>query len=480
MESNLGRKIKILRKEYNLTQQQLAEILHMSNKTVSKWENGGSIPDCQSLTIMSKEFAIPVEFLTNDKIPYTEVYDYFHSALPLPSADATLDNVIEDIQPQTPVKRSFFGNKKLVMLLGFVCVILISFVVVLSVLTLRGSQTTAETVYKTACDGIVGIKAVDGDGKESFSLGVFLSENKLLAPFSVVAGSTQILVYYNNAAHSVTSVADFNAQAGIAVINSPIDGTLFAVRHKPKAASAVYSIGFPDGDSVASGVPVISEGVVSASNFRLWEGATTFAATGLSNFDSVLLNSDCELLGVYSPSFAQGFDGQPVIPASLFAVVSADYSYSIAEVNARNSSYSVVFKDWDNSVLATQTVTYGGSATAPDAPKRSGNAQYEYVFAGWDADFSRVTQNTVVTAVYTPKAVNYALSVNRTNGGKVSVSGAVCAFGSSVSVIATPDEGFVFSGFYDSSNKLLSTNLKYTFTMPANDVVIFAVFQPEQ
>ena len=50
------------RKEKNLTQEQLAEKLDMSNKTISKWENGKCMPDyavvkslCQGLEITVAE-----------------------------------------------------------------------------------------------------------------------------------------------------------------------------------------------------------------------------------------------------------------------------------------------------------------------------------------------------------------------------------------------------------------------------------------
>ena len=38
----IGKFIAICRKENNLTQEQLAEKLNVSNKTVSRWENGVS------------------------------------------------------------------------------------------------------------------------------------------------------------------------------------------------------------------------------------------------------------------------------------------------------------------------------------------------------------------------------------------------------------------------------------------------------
>ena len=41
----IGKFISLKRKEKNLTQEQLAEKIGVSNKTVSKWENGKCMPD---------------------------------------------------------------------------------------------------------------------------------------------------------------------------------------------------------------------------------------------------------------------------------------------------------------------------------------------------------------------------------------------------------------------------------------------------
>ena len=58
-------------------------------------------------------------------------------------------------------------------------------------------------------------------------------------------------------------------------------------------------------------------------------------------------------------------------------------------------SYTVVFKNWDGTVLKTQTVNYGANATAPATPSRTG-----YTFSGWDASFNNVTNNITVTAQF--------------------------------------------------------------------------------
>ena len=57
--------------------------------------------------------------------------------------------------------------------------------------------------------------------------------------------------------------------------------------------------------------------------------------------------------------------------------------------------HTVTFIDYDGSVLKTQTVENGGSATAPDSPSR-----YGYKFIGWDKSFNNITSDLTVTAQY--------------------------------------------------------------------------------
>lgn len=63
-----GRLINEKRKEKGLTQLQLAELLKVSNRTVSKWENGDGFPDISLLPDISKELDITIdELLTGVK-----------------------------------------------------------------------------------------------------------------------------------------------------------------------------------------------------------------------------------------------------------------------------------------------------------------------------------------------------------------------------------------------------------------------------
>jgi len=59
----IGKFITLKRKEKNLTQEQLAEKIGVSNKTISKWENGKCMPDYSVIEILCKELDVTVSEL---------------------------------------------------------------------------------------------------------------------------------------------------------------------------------------------------------------------------------------------------------------------------------------------------------------------------------------------------------------------------------------------------------------------------------
>lgn len=58
-------------------------------------------------------------------------------------------------------------------------------------------------------------------------------------------------------------------------------------------------------------------------------------------------------------------------------------------------SHTVSFADYDGSVIKTETVIHGASATAPASPSREG-----YNFSGWDQTFCRIHADMTITATY--------------------------------------------------------------------------------
>ena len=64
--SNASVKIRKLRKAANMTQAELANIVCVSNRTISKWEKGISSPDYGSLRTMARVFDVKVSYFIDD------------------------------------------------------------------------------------------------------------------------------------------------------------------------------------------------------------------------------------------------------------------------------------------------------------------------------------------------------------------------------------------------------------------------------
>ena len=64
----LGEKLSKLRKEYNYTQEQLADILGVSRQSVSKWESDIAYPETDKLVKIGKLFECSMDYLLNEDI----------------------------------------------------------------------------------------------------------------------------------------------------------------------------------------------------------------------------------------------------------------------------------------------------------------------------------------------------------------------------------------------------------------------------
>ena len=62
-QAAIGSYIAKKRREKNLTQEQLAETLGVSNKTISKWENGKCMPDYSIIEQLCKELSVTLSEL---------------------------------------------------------------------------------------------------------------------------------------------------------------------------------------------------------------------------------------------------------------------------------------------------------------------------------------------------------------------------------------------------------------------------------
>ena len=94
-------KLQKLRKDNNLSQEQLADKLDVSRQSVSKWESGQTYPEMDKLLTMCKIFNITLDDLTNDEIKYSEVK---------PKNTNAFSNLIDDLVYIIDKSFSMFKN----------------------------------------------------------------------------------------------------------------------------------------------------------------------------------------------------------------------------------------------------------------------------------------------------------------------------------------------------------------------------------
>lgn len=98
-----GKFIATLRKEKDLTQEQLGEKLGVTNKTISRWENGNYMPDIQMLSLLSKEFDVSInELISGERL----LLDDFKKA-----ADNNLVTALNNSAFTLKEKIAFFKKK---------------------------------------------------------------------------------------------------------------------------------------------------------------------------------------------------------------------------------------------------------------------------------------------------------------------------------------------------------------------------------
>lgn len=97
----IGKFITLKRKEKNLTQQQLAEKLGISNKTISKWETGRCMPDYSIVEPLCNSLDISIDELLSGQT--------FENDCESSISNKNSLSILENLQ-KTEKERSFYGG----------------------------------------------------------------------------------------------------------------------------------------------------------------------------------------------------------------------------------------------------------------------------------------------------------------------------------------------------------------------------------
>ncbi|MBQ7466692.1 MAG: hypothetical protein IJS74_01310, partial [Clostridia bacterium] len=97
-------------------------------------------------------------------------------------------------------------------------------------------------------------------------------------------------------------------------------------------------------------------------------------------------------------------------------------NYAWSEENIKRFGFVVTFMLEDGTILKQQIVKDGASVEAPATnPTKESTAAYDFVFAGYDKDFSAIYKDTTIYAVFEPIVREYEVSYEDENGNLLAV-----------------------------------------------------------
>ena len=67
LKTVVGKNLNALRKKAKLTQSELAEKFNCTDKAVSKWEQGATLPDLETLKQLASFYGVSIDYLTEEK-----------------------------------------------------------------------------------------------------------------------------------------------------------------------------------------------------------------------------------------------------------------------------------------------------------------------------------------------------------------------------------------------------------------------------
>ena len=143
----------------------------------------------------------------------------------------------------------------------------------------------------------------------------------------------------------------------------------------------------------------------------------------------------------------------------------------VATYKSSYIEYSIVFKDWDDTVLSSKTdYHWGDSVTVPNDPARPQDMGSTYTFAGWDKEVVAVVGDAIYKATYTATGQRYTILFLDWNGTVLSEK--EYYYGDSPEIPATPtreaDEqySYYFNGWNYAVTDV-NRNKTYTATYTA-------------
>jgi len=237
-------------------------------------------------------------------------------------------------------------------------------------------------------------------------------------------------------------------------------GTAEALKGFQRAYSLTVDGGFgPECRTKIISVLTVSTPSISSSSVSNGTKVTISGSSGATIFYTTNGSNPTESSNKYNGAFV--LSNSATVKA--IAMQNCRFNSSVASKSVTVTKHTVTFKDWNGSVLKTQSVFHGGAATAPANPTRTG-----YTFTGWDKAFTNVTANLVVTAQYS--ANTYTVTFKDWNGTVLKTQ--QVQYGGAATAPANPTRvGYTFTG-WDKAFTNVTADLVVTAQYSANTYTV--------
>ena len=128
-------------------------------------------------------------------------------------------------------------------------------------------------------------------------------------------------------------------------------------------------------------------------------------------------------------------------PALVGATEDATYVAQFEEVAKK---YTVIFQDENGTEIERHDYSYGETPVCSATPTKANTAEFTYSFA-WTPQIQTVMADATYQAVFTPTTNKYTVTLQCNLPGACTFAGAgIYDYGTSVSIVATPAEGYEF------------------------------------
>ncbi len=117
-QEKIGKFISKLRKEKNMTQEQLAEILGVNSKSISRWENGRNMPDLSLLKLLCETLDVSInELLSGEEINNDEYQKKLEENI-INTIDYTSEKITKTTKKYRFITTIFIVVVSLILILG--------------------------------------------------------------------------------------------------------------------------------------------------------------------------------------------------------------------------------------------------------------------------------------------------------------------------------------------------------------------------